>query len=62
VQKNFDKCDYIIDPPELRKHGIFDFKHIDQLYDIGYRSAEALVRHMQEPGKSRPLIIRNPEP
>ncbi len=59
VQKNFDKCDYIIDPPELRKHGIFDFKHIDRLYEIGYESGEELVRHMQGPVIAKPLIIRN---
>lgn len=43
VEKNFAKCDYIIDPPELREHGIFDFKHVDQLYEIGYNAAKALI-------------------
>ncbi len=58
VQKNFDKCDYIIDPPELREHGIFDFKHIDRLFEIGYRAAETLIDHMKEPVTEKPLIIR----
>ncbi len=40
VQKNFSKCDFIIDPPELREHGIFDFKHIDRLFEIGFEAAE----------------------
>lgn len=58
VQNNFSKCDYIIDPPELREHGIFDFKNIDQLYEIGFRSAENLVNEMQKPEIAKPLIIR----
>ena len=58
VEKNFNKCDFIIDPPELREHSIFDFRHIDELYEIGYRSTEAMVRKMQEPGGKKPVIIR----
>jgi NTE family protein len=37
VKKNFEKCDIVIDPPVLRKHGIFDFKRLDDLYNIGYQ-------------------------
>jgi NTE family protein len=58
VQKNFSKCDYIIDPPELREHGIFDFKHIDRLFEIGYRAAEALIRQINENNKEKPIIIQ----
>ena len=51
VRKNFDRCDLIIDPPELRERGIFDFKHIDELYDIGYKAAEnkllAMLDHLK---------------
>ncbi len=46
VRKIFDRCDLIIDPPELRKRGIFDFKHIDELYEIGYKSAESAMLRM----------------
>ena len=59
VEKNFKKCDYIIDPPELREHGIFDFKHIDLLYDIGYRAAETLVGEMHHATNEKPVIIRD---
>jgi NTE family protein len=59
VQKNFSLCDYIIDPPELREHGIFDFKNIDGLYEIGYSAAGALVARMQKPGTEKPVIIRD---
>jgi NTE family protein len=58
VQKNFDKCDYIIEPPELRQHGIFDFKHIDKLFEIGYRSAEGLITQIKNGTTIKPLIIR----
>lgn len=59
VRKNFSKCDYIIDPPELREHGIFDFKHIDRLYEIGFDAAETLVGQMKQPTVEKPLIIRD---
>ena len=59
VQKNFSKCDYIIDPPELRQHGIFDFKHIDRLFDIGYKCAEVLVSQMHNPAVEHPVIVRD---
>jgi NTE family protein len=58
VQKNFSKCDYIIDPPELREHGIFDFKHIDRLFEIGYEEAEVLIRKINDNASERPVIIR----
>lgn len=58
VRDNFHKCDFIIDPPELREHSIFDFKSIDKLYEIGYRSAENLVYEMVKPEIRKPLIIR----
>jgi NTE family protein len=57
VQKNFSKCDFIIDPPELRQHRIFDFKHIDKLFGIGFEATEALISRMQD-AKERPVIIR----
>lgn len=59
VEKNFRHCDFIVDPPELRRHGVFDFKHIDQLYKIGFESGEALARAILTPGTEKPVIIRN---
>lgn len=59
VEKNFSRCDYIIDPPELREHGIFDFKSINRLYDIGFSAAQVLIGRMKEPPKEKPVIIRN---
>jgi len=59
VQKNFSKCDYIIDPPVLREHSIFDFKHIDRLFEIGFEAAEILINQMQEPAIEKPVIIRD---
>ena len=55
VKKNFEKCDLIIDPPELRKHGIFDFKHIETLYEIGYK---ATIKAMSAKGE----ILRSEVP
>jgi len=59
VQKSFSKCDYIIEPPELREHGIFDFKHIDRLYEIGYEGAEDLIRRIKDKAREKPVIIRS---
>ena len=59
VEKNFSKCDYIIDPPELREHGIFDFKHIDRLFEIGYDAAEVLIGRIKEKACEKPVIIRS---
>jgi NTE family protein len=59
VHKNFSKCDYIIDPPDLREHGIFDFKHIDSLYEIGYEEAEVMIRQIEGNTIERPVIIRS---
>jgi len=59
VDKNFGKCDYIIDPPALREHGIFDFKHIDKLFGIGFEAAEALISRMKDPAVKLPVIIRD---
>jgi NTE family protein len=58
VEKNFSKCDYIIDPPQLREHGIFDFKHIDELFEIGFAAAEVLVDLIKKPIVKKPVIIR----
>jgi NTE family protein len=48
VKKNFAKCDYIINPPELRTHGIFDFKHLDELYEIGFKATEKVILKMPD--------------
>jgi NTE family protein len=58
VEKNFDKCDFIIDPPELREHGVFDFKHIDRLFEIGFASAEILFSQLNGIVSEKPVIIR----
>ncbi len=43
VRKNFERCDLVIDPPELSDHGIFGFRHIDELYEIGYNEAKKSI-------------------
>jgi NTE family protein len=59
VRKNFSLCDYIVDPPELREHSVFDFKNIDRLYEIGYAATEVMVNHMKDPVKEKPVIVRD---
>ena len=43
VKKNFEDCDVIIDSPRLREHGIFDFKKVEQLYEIGYAKTMKVI-------------------
>jgi NTE family protein len=61
VERNFHKCDYIIDPPELRQHGVFEFKHVDRLFEIGYAAAAVLIKQMNSPIIIKPVIVRDIE-
>jgi len=58
VKQNIDKCDLVIDPPELRSHGVFDFRHIDELYEIGYN---ATIKAIKTPGGKLKQKIAIPE-
>lgn len=55
VKKNFEHCDIVIDPPILRKHGIFDFKNVDRLYEIGYE--ETLKAIHTKSGKLKSKLL-----
>lgn len=44
VWKNFQKCDIVIDPPDLRNHSVFDFKHLDAIVGIGYRETMKSIK------------------
>jgi NTE family protein len=47
VKRNFAKCDIIIDPPDLRNHSVFDFKHLDAIIEIGFK---ATMKAITTPG------------
>ncbi|MDR6803717.1 NTE family protein [Dyadobacter sp. BE34] len=38
------KCDLLIEPPALSRFSIFDFRKADQLFEVGYTFAQALLR------------------
>jgi NTE family protein len=44
VKKNFAKFDIIINPPDLRNHGVFDFKHLDAIVEIGYQETMKAIK------------------
>jgi NTE family protein len=44
VSDNLDKCDIVIDPPEVMKYRAFDFKKVDKLYEIGYKTAKRSLK------------------
>ena len=59
VKKNFSKCDLVIDPPELREHGVFDFKDVQLFFDIGYNYARKAIKEWQRAvGSIRPATGR----
>lgn len=48
VRKNFKKCTLVIDPPELREHGLLDFKDVQKFYDIGYNHAREAINEWKK--------------
>ena len=45
-QKKFDDCDLIVYPNGLNKYGIFDKKHLSDIFNIGYETTvKALVEN-----------------
>lgn len=45
VLKNLEICDIVIDPPKTREYGLFEFHKIEELYEIGYKEAEKVIRN-----------------
>lgn len=41
--KKFSKCDILIAPPELSQYGMFNIKAMERIFDIGYKSAKAVL-------------------
>lgn len=35
----FDRCDLVLNPQELKEYYLFDMRHADEIYEIGYRAA-----------------------
>jgi NTE family protein len=44
VKINFTKCDIIINPSDLMNHSVFDFKHLDDIVEIGYRETLKMIK------------------
>jgi NTE family protein len=43
TRERFQKCDLLIEPPELSSFSIFDFRKIRQLVDVGYNYTKNLL-------------------
>lgn len=43
VRNNFELCDFIIEPPELRKINTFDFAKAEEIYQIGFDETESRI-------------------
>ena len=40
VSEKFSLCDFVIDPPQIRKFSTFDFNKADEIYQIGFDETE----------------------
>ena len=40
VSEKFSLCDFVIDPPQIRKFSTFDFSKADEIYQIGFDETE----------------------
>lgn len=40
----FNWCDGVFIPQELHKYGVFDTKKMDEIYELGYRSAQSQMK------------------
>jgi NTE family protein len=43
TRERFKMCDLLIEPPELSRFSIFDFRKAGQLFDVGYRYTKELL-------------------
>lgn len=44
ARHKFDQCDVVLSPPELRQYNLFDVRHLDKIFDIGYRNTQAKMK------------------
>ncbi len=42
-QKKFNDCDLVVAPEGLSKYGVFDKKHIDKIFQMGYEAAKNAI-------------------
>ncbi|TGV04363.1 patatin-like phospholipase family protein [Flavivirga rizhaonensis] len=49
-QQKFNDCNLVISPKELNKYGIFDKKHLNEIFKIGYDATlKALAEYKEQP-------------
>ena len=54
-QEKFNECDLVISPKELSKYGIFDKKHLEDIFKIGY---DATIKALEN-NKNKLLIKKS---
>ncbi|WP_026630721.1 patatin-like phospholipase family protein [Dyadobacter alkalitolerans] len=47
TKERFKKCNLLIEPPELSKFSIFDFRKAGQLFDVGYGYTKRLLEETE---------------
>ncbi|MCE7065502.1 patatin-like phospholipase family protein [Dyadobacter sp. CY326] len=52
TKERFKQCNLLIEPPELNRFGIFDFRKADQLFNVGYVYTKRLLEELEMNSKS----------
>lgn len=48
LQGELDVCDYVIITHEIEEYGIFDIEHMDEIYEVGKRTAQERVGELAD--------------
>lgn len=48
VHESFAACDFVINPPQMRKYSIMDFKRANEIFKIGYEETECRIPELLE--------------
>lgn len=48
VHESFAACDFVINPPQMRRFSIMDFKRVNEIFKIGYDETERRIPELVE--------------
>ena len=48
VKNELQYCDYLIDPPEVRKYSTFDFLKAERIFEIGYEEGVKFLKELDK--------------
>ncbi len=48
TKSSISKSDFCFEPPELVKYSLFDFDHVKEIFDVGYRFAQSRGKELEK--------------